>query len=98
MMTLDTNLFKPKPKSEIKYVHNLMDNKLQEFIDEFNTMQICNSNNVKDATDQLNTEILRTMDKIALKQVKKITSRIRKPCYDNDLIQQRQIVKNRERK
>ena len=38
------------------------------------------------------------MNKIAPQQFKKITSRIKKPWYDNDLKHQRQIVKNRERK
>ena len=56
-------------------------------------MPILNSSNFKGATDQLKTEILRTMDKIAPKQTKKITSRIRKPWSDDDLKQQRQIVK-----
>ena len=42
-------------------------------------MPILNSTNLKDATNQLNSEILRTIDKIAPKQVKEITLRIRKP-------------------
>ena len=68
-------------QKQIKYVCNLMDNKVQEFIEEFNNKPILNSSNFKDATNQLNTEIIRTMDKIAPNklQVKKITSRIRKP-------------------
>ena len=37
--------------------------KVQEFTEEFNNMPILNSSNFKDVTDQLNTEILRTMDK-----------------------------------
>ena len=98
MITLNTNIPKAKPKTEIKYVCNLMDNKEKEFIDEFSNMPILNSSNLKDATNQLNSEILRTIDKIAPKQVKKITSRIRKPWYDDNLMHQRQIVKNRERK
>ena len=57
----------------------LTDNKVQEFIDEFNSMPILNSTNLKDATNQLNSEILRTIDKIAPKQVKKISSRIKNP-------------------
>ena len=69
-----------------------MDNKVQEFTEEFNNMPILNSSNVKNSTNQLNTEILRTMDKIAPKQVKKITSKIRKLWHDDDLKQQRQIV------
>ena len=98
MITLNTNIPKPKPKTEIKYVCNLTDNKVQEFIDEFINMPLLNSTNLKDATNQLNSEILRTIDKIAPKEVKKITSRIRKPWYNVDLKHQRQIVKNRERK
>ena len=98
MITLNTNIPKPKPKTEIKYVCNLTDNEIQEFIDEFNNMPILNSTNLKDATNQFNSEILRTIDKIAPKQVKKITLRIRKPWYDVDLKDQRQIVKSRERK
>ena len=61
-------------------------------------MPILNSPNLKDATNQLNSEILRTIHKIAAKQVKKITSRIGKPWYDVDLKCQRQIVKNRDTK
>ena len=49
MITLDTNISKPKQKTEIKYVCNLMDNKIQEFIDEFNNMPILNPINLKDA-------------------------------------------------
>ena len=98
MITLNTNIPKLKPKTEIKSVHNLTDNKVQQFIDEFNNTPILNTSNLIDATNQLNSEILRTMDKIAQQQFKKITSRIKKPWYDNDLKHQRQIVKNRERK
>ena len=63
MITLYTNIPKPKPKTEIKYVCNLTDNKVQEFLDEFNNMPILNSSNLKDATNQLNSEILRTIEK-----------------------------------
>ena len=98
MLTLNTNIPKPKPTTEIKSVCNLTDNKVQEFMDEFNNIPILNSSNLNDATNQLNSEILRTIDKIAPQQVKKITLRIRKPWYDSDLKHQRHIVINRERK
>ena len=98
MITLDTNIPKPKPKTNIKYACNLTDNKVQEFIDEFNNMPILNSSNLKDATDQLNSEIFRTLDKIAPRPIKKITPRIRKPCHNDDLKHERKILKNRERK
>ena len=98
MITLNTIIPKPKQKTEIKYVCNLTDNKIQEFIDEFNNMPILSSTNLTDATNQPKSEIPRTIDKISPKQAKKITSRIRKPWYNVDLKHQRQIVKNRERK
>ena len=85
MITLNANIPKPKPKIEIKSVCNLTDNKVHQFIDEFNNTPILNTNNPNDATNQLNSEILRTMDKIVPQQFKKITSRIKKPWYDNYL-------------
>ena len=97
MISLNTNIPKPKPKTKIKKVHNLTDNKVQEFMDEFNNIPILNSSNLNDATNQLNSKICRTIDKIA-PQVKKINLRIRKHWYDVDLKHQRHIVKNRERK
>ena len=81
MITLNTNI--PKPKAEIKSVHNHTDNRVQQFIDEFNNTPILNTSNLIDATNQFNSEILRTMDKIAPQRFKKITSRIKKPWYDN---------------
>ena len=98
MITLSTNIPKPKPKAEMKRVHNLTDNKVQHFIEEFNNTAILNTSNLTDVTNQLGSEILRTMDKIAPQQLKKMTSRIKKPWYNNDLKHQRQIVKSRERK
>ena len=79
MITLNTNIHKPKPKTEIKSVCNLTDNNVQELMDEFNNIPILNSSNLNDATNQLNCEMLRTIDKIAPQQFKKITSRINKP-------------------
>ena len=94
MITLSTNI--PKPKAKMKKVCNLTDNKVQQFIEEFNNTAILNTSNLADTTNQLNSEILRTMDKIAPQQIK-ITSRIKKPWYNNNLKHQRQIVKNREK-
>ena len=98
MITLSTNIPKPKAKAETKKVCSLTDNKIQQFTKVFNNAAILNTNNLDEATNQLNSEILRTLDKIAPQQIKKITARIRKPWCDNDLKHQRQIVKNRERK
>ena len=89
MITLNTNITEPKPKTEIKSVHNLTDNKVQQFTNEFNNIPILNSSNLNNATNQLNSEMLRTMDKIALLQFKKITSRIKKTWYDTDLKHQK---------
>ena len=48
-------------------------------------MPILNSSNFDDATNQLNSKLLRTINKIEPEKVKKITLRIRKPWYDVDL-------------
>ena len=98
MITFSTNIPKPKPKAETKKVCNLTDNKIQQFTEVFNNAAILNTSNLAEATNQLNSEILRTLDKIAPQQIKKITSRIKKPWYNNNFKHQRQIVKNRERK
>ena len=79
MITLSTNIPKPKPKAEMKKTRNLTDNKVQQFIEEFNNTATLNTNNLADATNQFISEILRTLDKIAPQQIKKITSRIKKP-------------------
>ena len=97
-ITLNTSIPKPIPKNKIKSVCYITDNKVQQFIDEFNNTPMLNTSNLTDASNQLNSEILRTMDKIAPQKFKKTTSRIKKPWNDNDLKHQRQIVKNRERK
>ena len=49
------------------------------------------------ASKQLNNEMLKTIDKIAPATTKAITSRHKKPWYDEDLKNQRRIMKNRER-
>ena len=79
MITLGTNIPKPKPKAETKKVCNLTDNKVQQFTEVFNSTAILNTSNLADATNQLNSEILMTLDKIAPQQIKKITSRKRNP-------------------
>ena len=79
MITLNTNIPKLKPKTKKKSVRNLTDYKIRAFIDEFNNTPILNTSNLIDATKQLNSKILRTMDKIAPQLFKKIMSRIKKP-------------------
>ena len=82
----------------MKIVCNLTDNKIQQFTEVFNNAAILNTSNLTEATNQLNSEILRTLDKIAPQQIKKITSRIKKPWYNNDPKHQRQIVKKQGKK
>ena len=57
MITLSTNIPKPKPKAKMKKVCNLTDNKVQQFIEVFNNTAILNTSNLTDATNQLNSEI-----------------------------------------
>ena len=60
MITLSTNIPKPKPKVKMKKTCNLTDNKVQQFIEEFNNTATLNTSNLTDATNQLNSEILWT--------------------------------------
>ena len=61
MITLSTNI--PKPKAEMNKVRNLTDNKVQQFTEVFNNTAILNTSNLADANNQLNSEILRTLEK-----------------------------------
>ena len=51
---------------------------------------------LKDATNHFATEVLKTLEEIAPPKIVKITNRKPKPWYDEDLKQQRTVMKNRE--
>ena len=52
----------------------------------------------KEAFNHFATEVLRTLDEIAPQKMVKAANRKPKPWYDEDLKQQRTIMKNREHK
>ena len=97
-ITLETLHIKPKPKLEKRTLQKFTNDTALQFINEFNNTPILESTTLDMATEQLNNEMLKTIEKTALASTKTITSRHKKPWYDEGLKNQRRIMKNRERK
>ena len=75
------------------------DNIVQEFHKHFNNQPVLKATNLDETIIQLRCEMQRTLDQIALEKTKKRTTenRKKKPWLDNELYDQRRIIKNRER-
>ena len=58
---------------------------MSQFKNEFSNISILESTTLNKAAKQLNNEMLKTIDKIAPATTKAITSRHKKPWYDEDL-------------
>ena len=79
-------------------VRKFTDEKSTQFKNEFNNLPILECTTLEKATNQLNNEMLRTIEKIAPATTETITSRHKKTWYDEDLKNQRKIMKSRGRK
>ena len=66
MITLNTNIPKPKPKAEMKSVCKFTDNKVQQFIDEFNNTPILNTSILRNQNSDSALRI-RTQENFPLK-------------------------------
>ena len=97
-ITLETLHTQPKPKLEKRTLQKFTNDTASQFINEFNNIPILESTTLDMATQQLNNKMLKTIEKIAPATTKTITGRHKKPWYDEDLKNQRRIMKNRERK
>ena len=62
------------------------------------TKEILNSTTLKDTINHFAIEVLKTLDEMAPQKIVKITNRKPKTWYDEDLKQQRTVMKNREHK
>ena len=96
LITLETS--NTKPKQEKRTVWKVTDETITQFKNKFNSLPILDSTALNMAANQLNNEILKTIKKIAPATTKSITSRHKKPWYDEDLKNKRKILKNNERK
>ena len=97
-ITLEALHTKPIPKLEKRTLQKFTDDAVPQFRNEFSNIPILESTTLEKAAEQLNNGMLKTIDKIAPATTKTITSRHNKPWYDEDLKNQRRIMKNRERK
>ena len=97
-ITLETLHTKLKPKLEKRTLWKFTDDAISKFKNEFGNVPILESTTLDKASEQLNNEMFKTIDKIAPATTKTITSRHKKPWYVEDLKNQRRIMKNRERK
>ena len=96
LVTLETSHTKPKPNPERKTKQKFTDDTITQFKSEFNNMPILESTTLNMAANQLNNEILKTIENISLATTKTITSRHKTPWYDEDQKNQRKTMKNRK--
>ena len=80
-----------KARKSAKNINNI-------FKEKFNDKEILKSTTLKDAINHFTKEVLKALDNIAPLKKVKTTNRKPKPWYDEDLKQQRTIMKNREHK
>ena len=98
LLILETTIDKIKPKRVLTKARKSAKNINNIFKEKFNNNEILNSATLEDALNLFAKEILKVLDEIAPQKIVKTTNRKPKPWYDEDLKQQRTIMKNRERK
>ena len=96
LLILETTIDKIKPKRVSTKARKSAKNINNIFKEKFNDKEILNSATLKDAINQFAKEVLKALDEIAPQKIVKTTNRKPKPWYDEDLKQQRTIMKNRE--
>ena len=84
-------------KLQCKEYRKLTEAAMKEFQQSFNNNQpILDATNLEDAIDQLNDQMLRTLNKVAPLKSRRCVRKTPKPWFNKDLLNQRKIVKNRE--
>ena len=97
-MILETAINKIEPQKVTTKTRKSIKNINNIFKEKFNDKEILNSTTVKDAINHFATEVLETLKEIAWQKIVKITNRKPKPWYDEDLKQQRTVMKSRKHK
>ena len=69
---------------------------MTQFKNEFSNLAVMESTTFNRAAKQLNNEMLKTIEKIVAATTKTITSRNKKPCYDEDLKNKERSLKTEE--
>ena len=84
-ITLGTSHTKPKPKLEKRTMQKFTDEAVTQFKSELNNIPILESTTLDMAANQLRNEMFKIIEKIATVTTKTITSRHKKPWYDENL-------------
>ena len=98
LLALETTLNKLEPQTITTKGRKSTKNINNIFKEKFNDNKVLKSTTLDDAKNHFTREVLRALDDIAPLQKVKTTNRKPKPWYDEDLKQQRTIMKNREHK
>ena len=96
LLILETTIDKIKPKRVSTKARKSVKNINNIFKEKFNNNEILNSATLEDALNQFAKEVLKALDEIAPQKIVKTANRKSKLWYDDDLKQQRTIMKNRE--
>ena len=98
LLILETTINKIEPQKITTKARKSTKNINNIFKEKFNDTEILRSTTLKDAINHFTKEVLKALDDIAPLKKVKTTNRKLKPWYDEDLKQQRTIMKNWERK
>ena len=92
LLILEAAINKVEPKKVTTKTRKSIKNINSIFIEKFNDKEILNSMTLEDAINHFETEVLKTLKKVAPQKIAKITNRKPKPWYDEDLKQQRTVM------
>ena len=98
LLILETAINKIDPQRVPTKTRKSTRNLNHAFKEKFNDKEIINSTTLEDAFNHFTVEMLKTLEEIAPQRIVKAVNRKPKPWYDEDLKQQRTIMKNREHK
>ena len=96
LLILETAINKIDPKRVPTQTRKSTRNFNHAFKEKFNDREIINSTTLEDAFNHFTMEVHKTLDEIAPQRIVKAVNSKPKPWYDEDLKQQRTIMKNRE--
>ena len=98
LLILETTINKLEPQTITTIGRKPTKNINNIFKERFNDKEVLKSTTLDNAINHFTKEVLKALDDIAPLKKVKTTNRKPKPWYDEDLKQQRAIMKNRERK
>ena len=98
MVIIETNNKKLTEKPQYKEYRKLTEAVIKEFQQSFNNQPIVDATNLEDAIDQLNDQMLRTLNKVTPLKSRRCVKKAPISWFNKDLLNQMKVVKNREQK